>query len=64
MNKTNKLVAGSECKKELYDSPRVKVINMSVESIICASGDEMFSFGDDRTIEMGDDNDWGNNLNW
>lgn len=64
MNKTYKLVAGSESKKELYESPCVEVINIDEASVICASGGDMFSLDDDRTIERGDDNDWGNNLNW
>ena len=66
MNNTFKPVAGSENMKELYKSPLAKVIDIAGESVICTSisNGEQFSLGDDRTIERGDDNDWGDNLNW
>ena len=65
MNNTSKPVAGSESNKELYKSPSAMVIDIAGESVICTSSNgEQFSLGDDRTIERGDDNDWGNNLNW
>lgn len=52
-------------KKDLYRSPSAKMIDILGSNIICTSSNgEQFSLGDDRTIERGDDNDWGNNLNW
>lgn len=52
-------------KKDLYRSPSAKIIDVLGSNIICTSSNgEQFSLGDDRTIERGDDNDWGNNLNW
>ena len=66
MNNTFKPVTGSDNMKELYKSPLAKVIDIAGESVICTSisNGEQFSLGDDRTIERGDDNDWGDNLNW
>lgn len=49
-------------KKKNYITPSVKVVEIEAQQILAASGEGTFSAP--RTINKGNDSDWGEDLDW